>query len=617
MCVEDAHGSLSVLHRFHPDVEERMLFARAFLHQIRSLVVPQMVPKYEQIIRRAEAKLALQCPSKMRGNNLYLKEYIAQVKKRLPQGTKLSQQDMRMLVAKAMQSYSSLSAERKEKLNISVGAQKRKAWQEIEREQAHLQSELQLSRKRAAEEQRQRASPCLFRTCTLSDSSLTAIEEVLSSDAWPRAKVQEKMTANCSAPVADNDEIKRLNTFIVPSLSDKSAQAYSNWAVRIINNRNYFRECGIGVIQGNVVHYFYFLYAVQGTHHLALLPMAPALLNETDRDTGDSEAASSSVAFSTACYHHCYQINKTAVANVHDFANADAKDIWVLPVLRIVSEFKCASRADWVSLDHFLEHREQKERRSRGEGHASGGSHGTRVKDDNPLLEKFPLLAKLLPDDYSISESTTKASLHLEPLPSEESGTGSHTGTSSGSGSHTSASSGPPELPFEVDEEKVWAELEAKRLLLESEFNVEDGDFEIHVRGGKNTAERKGVATDCVIGRSTHEYAEAWLKQYSFQPSVSFAFHKFTDYKACILAAAWCHRMQYFYTLFQLSLDLRYEYTATDIANYQEQLEFVDLQIEHHGLDDHVCERVAQIKSCLPAKPKSKSGSASSSSAPG
>ena len=96
---------------------------------------------------------------------------------------------------------------------------------------------------------------------------------------------------------------------------------------------------------------------------------------------------------------------------------------------------------------------------------------------------------------------------------------------------------------------------------------------------------------------------------------MSFAFKKYDEDPACVLARAWTHRMQYFYTLYQNSLDLTYEYTAEDVAKYQEEIEFLDLQAGHILLDDKTWDRCKEIKNFTPTKPLKKTSAASSSSA--
>eukprot|EP00973_Karenia_brevis_P059838 8328852-Karenia_brevis.AAC.1 len=46
------------------------------------------------------------------------------------------------------------------------------------------------------------------------------------------------------------------------------------------------------------------------------------------------------------------------------------------------------------------------------------------------------------------------------------------------------------------------------------------------------------------------------------------------------MAVAWCHRMQYFFDLWQQQDEDFYIYTDRDHASYKETLEFVDLQLE-------------------------------------
>ena len=107
-CVEQAHASLATLKKFHPHVEIDVLLARGLIHQLRSLILPEIEDRRVAMLGRQIENLHNRMPQKARGHGLFLKEFRAQVLEHLPASTKMSQHDNQKLFTAAMERWKKL-----------------------------------------------------------------------------------------------------------------------------------------------------------------------------------------------------------------------------------------------------------------------------------------------------------------------------------------------------------------------------------------------------------------------------------------------------------------------------------------------------------------------------
>ena len=141
------------------------------------------------------------------------------------------------------------------------------------------------------------------------------------------------------------------------------------------------------------------------------------------------------------------------------------------------------------------------------------------------------------------------------------------------------------------------------------------------------TLEHVGDVSDVVRGKAVSDEAIAWCGLYSLQKTVSYSIQRYEMERCAILALAYCHRLQFFYDIWQSQGENFYAFTESDIASYEEQVELKDLAKEVHGKFRDLEERIKQLRGFIPQLSASAllakfhgsggSASASSSSAPG
>ena len=98
--------------------------------------------------------------------------------------------------------------------------------------------------------------------------------------------------------------------------------------------------------------------------------------------------------------------------------------------------------------------------------------------------------------------------------------------------------------------------------------------FKVTVRGvgqgDKPFAELRGYASG--------QRAIQWTKMYHLTETADFALSLWSEAECSVLAAAWCDRRAYFYTLWLGQEDEKYAFTPADIEGWSEPREMADLR---------------------------------------
>ena len=174
----------------------------------------------------------------------------------------------------------------------------------------------------------------------------------------------------------------------------------------------------------------------------------------------------------------------------------------------------------------------------------------------------------------------------------------------------------PVELPL-LDEDVLaaaWASLEARRQEWADEEVVRTPDFETFIRGGARIQATLGVPYDCIISRACSDESRSWIQGYFVTKTAAFAYRKYGERAAHMLAMGWCHKMQH---LFDLFVDSRqgdlYVYQDAELNGYIPDPAYSAwVQTLPEGSPAYT--RHEEIKSLRPRSHKGSSHKASSSS---
>ena len=114
---------------------------------------------------------------------------------------------------------------------------------------------------------------------------------------------------------------------------------------------------------------------------------------------------------------------------------------------------------------------------------------------------------------------------------------------------------------------------------LDAEVNANEGTthFILKHQKGESTLRVSGVAVDSLRGTGRQVQHRNWCKHYNMQESVTAYFSQYSHEEAVMLCSLYCHRMQFFYELWQeRGSNMGYKFTDADRASYNEPDRYQD-----------------------------------------
>ena len=123
-------------------------------------------------------------------------------------------------------------------------------------------------------------------------------------------------------------------------------------------------------------------------------------------------------------------------------------------------------------------------------------------------------------------------------------------------------------------------------------------DWTLCVRQGEANLARHGCVADGVRGEARSGDALDWCAQYQLQKSLTNKFSAYPTREWCtVLALAWIHRMEYFYSLNPAGADKHFVYTLVIVAGHREP-DLLTVRLRHG--DDRVQSRINGIRRMVP-----------------
>lgn len=161
--------------------------------------------------------------------------------------------------------------------------------------------------------------------------------------------------------------------------------------------------------------------------------------------------------------------------------------------------------------------------------------------------------------------------------------------------------------------DEAWAVVEAKRREWDLRGLDTGGDFTTKILGSKWTRIHKRVAADATVGLASRGAPQQWARQYGLNIEASFAYSKYGEEEAGILALEWCKLMQHFYDLYKEKNGANYEYNDADLSSFEHDQTWQDF-LASAGKKLAVWRRAQVISATRPARNPVGMASASSSS---
>ena len=586
--VEQGHGSVAVIHKLHPEYCVPTIAARSLLHQARSLFAsPSQALPIPRAQKRLEKMLGSQ-PERIGGKHVFLADAYAAAKSVLQRsGQKLSNELRLEIMRKHGAEYNKLPLEKRMQYEELASNKAQTNRGELNEDIAHTMAAIGLGKRREREEQLANGMPqCLLSQVPFSDDEIAAMVVDWTSDDFNLHRVVALRDAAVVAPSA-------------PSLREQAALmsqpgAYipaanpsgpiRDWVRLVCAHRKHFHGCAILGSVGGQPKAFALLYAMQRPLLVALCPMD--LLRKTMPVFKDMSLEQQKAFLQDSFLHEFVSRVGTSVHH-HGVAFDDEEGLQVIRDLVLLPGHRVCSDSSAVPLEVFCA--------SLPKASATKASSSTEQAESsdalNPdLLQMYPWLEK-----YS-RQASLKADLEEHAAMETD--------------------KDPVELPL-LDEEvllETWALLETRRQEWADEEVVRTPDFETFIRGGAHVQATFGIPYDCIISRPCSEVARSWVQGYFATKTAAFAYKRYGEQAAHMLATGWCHKMQYLFDLFVDSqLHEQFVYQDAELDAYVPAPAYIDW-ILALPLDSPAYKRHEEIKSLRPRSHKASSHNTSSSS---
>ena len=123
------------------------------------------------------------------------------------------------------------------------------------------------------------------------------------------------------------------------------------------------------------------------------------------------------------------------------------------------------------------------------------------------------------------------------------------------------------------------------------------------IRGGGWTKVNRKVAFDCIRGYASNKPAKEFCRRYGLGDNRSWAFARYSEEIAGVLASEWCKRLQYFFDLYVGQGSGKYVFTRDDHAGYQACPTFHRVTALLHA-DDPAMQQVEKLSKLVPWFPR-------------
>jgi len=197
--------------------------------------------------------------------------------------------------------------------------------------------------------------------------------------------------------------------------------------------------------------------------------------------------------------------------------------------------------------------------------------------------------------------------------------TGVQPSTSDGGGaaaSSTSSASTAPAAPSLREDtattddarmDSVWSELYARREEMRVAAPCESAAFRVSLLGGAWAQSHLGVVYDAYQGKAHTRDSEQWCHTFSLNQSSRHSVAVCGDRAAAALARAWCHRMDFWHSMWVASSASSFEYSTEALAEYEEP-EWVGAALL--GASTRALGRLAELRALRPVRAAASSSGA-------
>lgn len=560
---EQQHASATLIKKHHKEYNTETLRLRSLCHTLR-LILPTISVEDKQIhkAQASLAKLSSKRPQNFGGRQLYLRDLMRVAKDwKKTKARELPGNVSAMVMKRHGKSWTKMSAKARQSYELQALIARSESESQISDAVEETRAQLSVMSSRNAARKCERP-PLLLSTCAISDEDEVCWTSLLQSKAFNDSQVQQMRRISVAPALPSAAHQLALNSVALgtPDTIDMGhSDGQQPWLGQVCSNRAYFAESAL-VFETEAGQSFYkFLFAMQRP----FLAMFSLLKEDAQYFPCPSAAHSEWQDDSLAYYERGFTVDFHSSCSAEALPRIPMERIQVLSNLVHLGGLQTVvSDSDLVPLETFLANLPPlPPRAARDPKPKPADKVSPKAKED--LVAKHPWLQHHFEANAKQPPKKSASKEELAPAASQE--------------DSDSEADGTPEVQEDSRVEDVFEELRQKREQWHLQGDVSRVDFRVSLLGGAWQQRVRGKAYDSFRGQALKGEAGDWCILHSFQKTARFEVATHGETTAATLAEAWCHRMQYFFSLHKEATGGKYKYSASDLANYEEPKAFQDL----------------------------------------
>jgi hypothetical protein len=538
---EQLHASATIFRKFHPEYGTETLMVRAFLHSLR-LLMPGLSQEEKQLAAQARKVTALLShkPQHIAGRQVFVKDLMSVAASWKQEGRALPPNVQQSIMKRHGKTWGKLEPGAKAKYENRAALQRATSEQELGERIAQESESLALMAARLREQQG--SLPLLLSQCKLSSQEIGDFSALCHSPAFADKEVKNRRArARAAPPPPDDDFKRRLGSFDVAEEQVETPRPA--WLTPCCWNRALFANVVLRFsgVAGN--RFYRFLFATQSPLYACFCEIKEA---EYHVPTGSASLADWASGAVDDWSHH-FSMDFEALTHWYELPQAHIEGIHVLPDVHLLGGGQLVSGADYVPLGVFLTWlppAKQAQTRT---------PKADTLSTESGLLAKYPWMTKFVQEGAAASPSGATSSKADPILPIEEE----------------------PEALDDDQVQAVFQALEQTRQAWDLHAPSDHADFRITLLGGAWHQRHKGTTYVAFQGAvRKNSPSEQWCIQYNLPKSARFEISLYGESGAHTMANAWCHRLNFLFSLYEAYQGTDFTYPANCMAGYEEPPEF-------------------------------------------
>ena len=541
VAVEQAHSSLAIQARFHPQLGQVSLIDRASLHQVRPLFTATAENKRLMNLEKQHAKLSQKVPNRVSGRHMFLQDCFAAHRslEEVPMSNPLRQ---RIMQAHA-HLFQDLPVQERVHYDLRAHHRRRQAAEQHHHDLVDLSSQLELEQHRLQQELETDKMPCRLINCKLSASDLRTLNSRMDAPEYLPACVHERRCKLLNSPDVPDDEAQmHISSCLDHGFASEFPHDMPTWAKAISRNKAAFNRTVLLLQHDNAEVCCIPVLIWEKPHHVVVAKLRRVAARlPTYHDYLQMKPFEQ-----FECCDQIFELDGSPTMNASSLEVPDDVVVHVLPEVAYLRAGKLATLSAPIAIQVFLGQSEWDSVMKRGQHRAD---KEPKAVADADLTHDHPWIVGVLGKKRKSSSSNIGVAKKVAV----------------------------PEVEPVSDEQlaDAFSQLEAER----RRWQLEDvGDSQCHfrseVRGGKWTVEHRQVAFDCLACKASTSVAVDFCKRYGLPLMASWSHQKYGAHSIGVLCRAWQHRMGFWMELWLESASDDFEFELGHAEGYQESEEF-------------------------------------------